>query len=41
MELIGLSKKGTRETTRKGLGGNAAKLASMCNYEGGSVVIVS
>ena len=41
MELTGLTKKGTRETTCKGLSGKAAKLASMCNYEGGSIVIVS
>ena len=41
MEWMGLSKKGTRESRRKCLSGNASKLASLCNYGAGSIVVVS
>ena len=38
---MGLTKKGARESSRKCLSGNASKLASICNYGGGSIVVVS
>jgi len=39
MALSGVTKK--RKTTRKCLNGNAAMLAGICDYEGGSIVAVS
>jgi len=39
MALSGLTKR--RKTTRRCLSGNATMLAGICDYEGGSIVVVS